>query len=130
MDEFIEIKWNRPGKIRSNGRGSGIFANSVTDFRKHYGLVHLSVCSSLLRGWQNRTIQNFEWKISEEYNQQHFSWITQECQTSWLAPEQVPLHCFSFLSWLPVLILIIQYHSSTQMITFHFTDKIHRESIS
>ncbi|VDK82713.1 unnamed protein product [Litomosoides sigmodontis] len=88
LDEFIEIKWNRPGKIRSSGRGSGIFANSVTDFRKHYGLVHLSVCSSLLRGWQNGTIQNFEWTISDEHNQEHFCWVTQECQTSWLAPEQ------------------------------------------
>ncbi|CAG9538433.1 unnamed protein product [Cercopithifilaria johnstoni] len=87
LEEFVEIKWNRPGKIKSIGR-SGIFANSATDFRKHYGLVHLSACSSLLRTWQNRTIQNFEWTISEQYNGQHFYWTTQECQTSWLAPEQ------------------------------------------
>ncbi|VDK61809.1 unnamed protein product [Onchocerca ochengi] len=87
LEEFIEIKWNRPGKLKSNERGS-VFANSATDFRKHYGLVHLSACSSLLRTWQNRTVQSLEWTISDQYNQQHFCWITQECQTSWLAPKQ------------------------------------------
>ncbi|VDM19706.1 unnamed protein product [Wuchereria bancrofti] len=86
LEEFIEIKWNRPGKLRPNGRGT-VFANSATDFRKYYGLVHLSACSSLLLTWQNRTIQSFEWTISDQYNQQ-FCWTTQECQTSWIAPKQ------------------------------------------
>ncbi|OZC09776.1 hypothetical protein X798_03179 [Onchocerca flexuosa] len=89
LEEFIEIKWNRPGKLKSNERGS-VFANSASDFRKYYGLVHLSACSSLLRTWQNRTVQSLEWTVSDQYNQQHFCWITQECQTSWLAPKQVP----------------------------------------
>ncbi|VDO33846.1 unnamed protein product [Onchocerca flexuosa] len=87
LEEFIEIKWNRPGKLKSNERGS-VFANSASDFRKYYGLVHLSACSSLLRTWQNRTVQSLEWTVSDQYNQQHFCWITQECQTSWLAPKQ------------------------------------------
>ncbi|EFO28429.1 hypothetical protein LOAG_00025 [Loa loa] len=87
VEELIEIKWNRLGKLKSNGRSS-VFANSATDFRKHYGLVHLSACSSLLSKWQNRTIQSFEWTISDQYDQQHFYWITQECQTYWIAPKQ------------------------------------------
>ncbi|KAM3717267.1 Lipase [Dirofilaria immitis] len=87
LEELIEIKWDRPGKLKPNGRSS-IFANSATDFRKYYGLVYLSACSSLLRTWQNRTVQSLEWTISDQYNQQHFYWNTQECQTSWLAPKQ------------------------------------------
>ncbi|VDM98696.1 unnamed protein product [Thelazia callipaeda] len=85
--ELVEIRWTRPTRLRHNGN-NGLFANTPSDFRKNYGLVHLSVCSSLLRTWPNRTIQSLEWKISRDYGQKQFGWITDECQTLWVAPEQ------------------------------------------
>lgn len=89
VEDIVEIKYGRPGRLRFSEK-SVVFANSVSDFRKIYGLVQLTVCSSLLKTWPNRPVRSFEWIIANENNQEQYRGITHECQTSWIAPQQVP----------------------------------------